>query len=149
MNIPLRTALIQAVPWFFGPCFECLGFLHRDHGFSYDGECHGGPDAYARLFFTDDKLQIEVLSWLPMGLPTLTVTSLRGKRNVLDLRAVVPEQALAGDTGDYYGRFMQVHPLNKQGRAEVDREFERAVAERIREFGVFLHDHVGKLRHAA
>ena len=136
MPIPLRTQLIQAVPWFFGPCFEHLGFLLQDHGFWWDGEDHGGPDAYARLVFTDDKLEVQVLSWLPMGLPRLTVTSIRrGKRRVLDLRAVVPQQVLADDSGDYYGRFMQVHPLNELGRAAVDREFEAAAAERIRGFG--------------
>ena len=149
MYIPLRTQLIQRVPWFFKPCFDCLDFLRRDYGFSYDGESPGGPDNYARLVFTDDKLQIEVLSWLPMGLPTLTVTSLRGQRRVLDLRAIVPEQALASESGDYYERYMRIPPLNKLERDEIDREFETAVANRITEFAAFLHGHVDKLRHAA
>src|SRR5438477_9304356 len=102
MYIPLRSQLMQKVPWFFKPCFECLGFLSRDCGFSYDGETPGGPDDYALAFFTDDNLRIEVRSWLPMDLPILSITRLRGKRRVLDLSAIVPGYLLENERGDYY-----------------------------------------------
>lgn len=147
MYPPLRTQLIQKVPWFFKPAFDHLGFLSRDHSFSYDGESPGGPDNYARLVFTDDTLQIEVLSWLPMDLPTLTVTTLGRKRTVLDLNAL--GFSLATEPGDYYQRYRSVPPLDKQGRAAIDREFEIAVAHRMMQFGSYLRQHLHTLKKAA
>lgn len=149
MHVPLRDQLIQRVPWFFGPCFEHLEFLHRDCGFSYDGEEHAGPDAYARMVFTRDYLQLQVWCSMPMDLPELSVISTRGKRRVLDLSAVVPGEAPANDPGRFYGKWKQVPPLNQEGQAEVDREFETAVADRIQEFVVFLRKHLDELNAVA
>ncbi len=83
-----------------------------------------------------------------MHLPELTVVSLRPRRRVLDLGEIIPEQALDNDGGSYYERYKQVHPLDVAGRAEVEREFETAVANRIARFGTFLHEHLEKLRRA-
>jgi hypothetical protein len=149
MYVPLRTQLIKDVPWFFEPCFEHLDFLSQDRGFTWNGERHGGPDAYARMVFEDDRLDIQVRLWLPMNLPELEVVTIRKKRRVLDLSILVPEFALEYERGDNYGRYKQVHPLDKAGRAEVDRLFQVAVANRIAQFGVFLREHLDKLRKAA
>ncbi|HOX58768.1 MAG TPA: hypothetical protein P5205_10880 [Candidatus Paceibacterota bacterium] len=149
MYVPLRTQLTKEVPWFFEPCFEHLEYLSRDRGFSWNGEIHGGPDAYARMTFEDERLDIRVWLWLPMNLPELEVVSLRKKRRVLELSVIVPEFTLASERGDYYERYKRVHPLDKGGRAEVERLFEVAVANRIGQFGVFLREHLDKLRKAA
>ncbi len=149
MPVPLRTQLIQAQPWFAAPCFECLGYLSRECGFSWDGEIHSGPDAYVLIVFEDTRLRIEVRSWSPMHLPELTVVGLRPRRRVLDLGVLIPEQALDNDGGSYYERYKQVHPLDQNGRAEVEREFEAAVANRLARFGTFLHEHLDKLKQAA
>lgn len=150
LYVPLRAQLIQRVPWFFKPAFECLGFLSRDYGFSYDGESPGGPDDYARVVFEDDGLRIEVMSWFPMDLPALTVRGLRrNKRKILDLKALAPDCVPESDRGDFYERYMRVHPLNKEGRAEIDREFEAALARRMAQFGEFLRARLDVLRRAA
>ena len=149
MYVPLRTQLTKEVPWFFEPCFEHLGYLSSDLGFSWDGETHGGPDAYARMMFEDSRLDIQVWLWLPMNLPELSVSSLRKKRRVLDLSLLVPEFALASEPGDYDENYMRVHPLNKEGRAAVERDFEAAVADRIAQFANFLREYLERLRRAA
>ncbi len=149
MYLPLRAQLIQAQPWFAKPCFEYLGYLSRDCGFSWDGEIHSGPDAYVLIVFEDSHLRIEVRSWSPMYLPDLTVVSLRGKRRVLDLAVIAPEEGLENDGGSYYERYKQVHPLDHARRGEVEREFEAAVANRIAAFGTFLHQHLDELKRAA
>ncbi|HEY5914037.1 MAG TPA: hypothetical protein VJA21_25905 [Verrucomicrobiae bacterium] len=148
MYIPLRAQLSQRLPWFFGPCFEYLAFLYRGCGFSWDGEDPVYPNSLRRVLFTKGNLEIQVSTGAEMELPTLTVTSLRGKRRVLDLEAIAPGPAPANEPGDYYARYKRVHPLNKEGRAEVDREFEAAAARRIAEFAAFLREHMDELRRA-
>jgi hypothetical protein len=149
MYVPLRTQLIKEVPWFFEPCFEHLEFLNQDRGFSWRGERHGGPDPYARMMCEDDRLDIRVWLWLPMDLPELEVAGLRKQRRALDLGVLAPEFVLTSQRGDYYERYKRVHPLDKGGRAEVERLFQIAVADRIAQFGMFLREHLGKLRKAA
>ena len=149
MYVPLRTQLTKRVPWFFGPAFEHLEFLSREQGFSWNGENPGGPDAYARLVFTDEHLEISVLSWMPMDLPSLSAVRLLPRRAVLDLKALLPQAVLDNAPGDFYERWKRVHPLNKEGRAAVDREFEAAVADRMVQLAMFLREHVETLRTAA
>ena len=132
------------MPWFFTPAFEHFAFLAQEHGFSWNGENPGGPDAYARLVFTDEHHEISVLSWMPMDLPALTVTRLLPKRSILDVKA--PPHGLNNPPGDFYERWKRAHPLNKEGRAAVDREFESAIADRMAQFAIFLREHVETLR---
>jgi hypothetical protein len=88
MYIPLRTQLIQDVPWFYIPCFKHLEFLCSDHKFSWNGERNGGPDASALIYYENEDMRIEVRSWLPMNLPSLRVASLKPKWKVLDFTSI-------------------------------------------------------------